>query len=456
MAVQPESSTEEIKLLRRCINDLVSVLALPAMWTGGSPSQIVGNLLDALMSMLSLDFIYARLRDSSKAGYTEMMRIDPTWMPNPGPQEIAVQLQPWLGLNPQELPTVATIVLRGRDIVLVPLQMGLRGELGLLTAGSRRSHFPQQTERLVLTVAANQAAIGLQEASLLSALDHRVADRTAELAAANEELKREVADRKEKEKQLHLNEEARRLAQEALNSARSELAQVARATALSALTAAIAHEVNQPLSGIVTNASTCVRMLDANPPNLEGARETAKRTIRDGNRASEVITRLRALFSKKNLSFQPFDLSEAAREVIALSLGDLQRNKVTVQTDLATELPSVLGDRIQVQQVILNLIRNGSDAMSTINDRPRELIVKTALGHSAGVCLSVKDSGVGFDSRTEEKLFEPFYSTKADGMGIGLSVSRSIMESHRGRLWAIRNEGPGATFLFSIPCGTNT
>ncbi len=456
MAVQPESSTEEIKLLRRCINDLVSVLALPAMWTGGSPSQIAGNLLDALMSMLSLDFTYTCLRDSSQAGYAEMMRVDPTWMPQPGLQEIAEQLQPWLGVDPQELPPVPSIVIRGRDIVLVPLQMGLRGELGLLIAGSRRSHFPQQTERLVLSVAANQAAIGLQEAGLLSALDHRVAERTAELAAANEELKREVAARKEKEKQLHLNEEARRLAQEALNNARSELAQVAHATALSALTAAIAHEVNQPLSGIVTNASTCVRMLDAHPPNLEGARETAKRTIRDGNRASEVITRLRALFSNKILAYQPFDLSEATREVIALSLGDLQRNKVMVQTDLAAELPSVLGDRIQVQQVILNLIRNGSDAMSAIEDRPRELIVKTALDHSVGVCLSVKDSGVGFDSQTEEKLFEPFYSTKADGMGIGLSVSRSIMESHRGRLWAIRNEGPGATFLFSIPCGTDT
>jgi C4-dicarboxylate-specific signal transduction histidine kinase len=456
MAVQPESSTEEIKLLRRCINDLVSVLALPAMWTGGPPSQIAGNLLDALMSMLSLDFIYVRLRDSSQAGYTDMMRVDPTWIPKPTPQEIGGQLQPWLGVKPQELPQLAKFVLGGRDMVLVPLLMGLRGELGLLIAGSRRSHFPQQTERLLLSVAANQAAIGLQEANLLSALDQRVAERTAELAAANEELKREVADRKAKEKKLQLNEEARRLAQEALNKARSELAQVARATSLTALTAAIAHEVNQPLSGIVTNASTCVRMLDTNPPNLEGARETAKRTIRDGNRASEVITRLRALFSKKTVSYEPFDLNEAAKEVIALSLGDLQRNGVIVQTDLATELPSVLGDRIQVQQVILNLIRNGSDAMSAVTDRPRELTVKTDLHQSGGVCISVKDSGVGFDSQTEQKLFEPFYTTKADGMGIGLSVSRSIMESHRGRLWAIRNEGPGATFLFSVPCATNT
>jgi PAS domain S-box-containing protein len=248
----------------------------------------------------------------------------------------------------------------------------------------------------------------------------------------------------------------RRLAEEALNETRSELAHMARVTTLTTLTASIAHEVNQPLSGIVTNASTCLRMLDANPPNLEGARETARRTIRDGNRASEVIARLRALFSKKNARFEMFDLNEAAKEVVALSISELQRNKVILQSELAADLPSVLGDRTQIQQVILNLLRNGWDAMITVDDRPKELLVKTECNDSDGVCLSVKDSGVGIDSEIEKKLFEAFYTTKGDGMGIGLSVSRSIVERHQGRLWAIRNEGPGATFLFSIPRITNT
>jgi PAS domain S-box-containing protein len=248
----------------------------------------------------------------------------------------------------------------------------------------------------------------------------------------------------------------RRLAEEALNETRSELARMARVTTLSTLTASIAHEVNQPLSGIVTNASTCLRMLDGNPPNVQGARETARRTIRDGNRASEVITRLRALFNKKNPTFELFDLNEAAKEVVALSVSELQRNRVILQSDLAADLPSVLGDRIQIQQVILNLIRNGSDAMSIVNDRPRDLLIKTECDEGGGVCLSVKDSGVGIDSEIERKLFEAFFTTKGDGMGIGLSVSRSVIESHQGRLWAIRNEGPGATFLFSIPLGTNT
>jgi PAS domain S-box-containing protein len=247
----------------------------------------------------------------------------------------------------------------------------------------------------------------------------------------------------------------RRLAEEALNETRSELAQMARVTILSTLTASIAHEVNQPLAGIVTNANTCLRMLDANPPNLPGARETARRTIRDGNRASEVITRLRALFSKTAATFELFDLNEAVKEVTALFVSELQRNRVILQADLAADLPQVLGDRIQIQQVILNLIKNGSDAMSIVNDRPRDLLIKTE-PHEGGVCLSVKDSGVGIDSEIEKKLFEAFFTTKGDGMGIGLSVSRSIIESHQGRLWAVRNEGPGATFLFAVPSSTNT
>ena len=589
MATGPESPVEEIRYLRRCINDLVSVLALPATWTGGAPSQIVGNSLDALVSMLSLDFIYARLRESTGAPFTELVRIGPSWESKRRPEEIREKLQPWLENDSENLPAIIRTFFGKRAMVLVPLQLGMLAEIGIIVAGSQRADFPQQTERLVLNIAANQVAVGLQESSLLSAqkqvaseLDQKVAERTRELATSNEELRKEIGERKKKEEELRLNEEALRLAHAqiarseerwrsvfensaigvalsdldgryiaanpvfqkmlgyteeelgqlkflditveedreanwklveellkgkrrqfqiekqyrrkngravwarntvsmvtgsegvpqfwmalsedvteqhearvALDKARSDLAHVARVSTLSALTASIAHEVNQPLSGVVTNASTCLRMLDADPPNLEGARETTRRTIRDGNRASEVITRLRALFSKKSAAFESFDLNEAAREVIALSESELQRNGVIPRLDLAAGLPSVLGDRIQIQQVILNLIRNGSDAMSMVADGPRELQIKTERNES-GVRLSVTDSGVGIGPEIESKLFEPFYTTKSDGMGIGLSVSRSIMESHQGRLWAIRNEGPGATFLFSIPCSTNT
>jgi len=245
---------------------------------------------------------------------------------------------------------------------------------------------------------------------------------------------------------------AHRLAEEARDKARSELTHVARVTSLGTLTASIAHELNQPLSGIVTNASTCMRMLAADPPNVEGARQTARRTIRDGNRASEMITRLRALFSKKSATTQSIDLNEATREVIALSLSEFQKNRVILRPELAPGLPLVTGDRVQLQQVILNLLRNASDAMSTVDDRPRDLLIRTEPDDDHQVRLSVSDVGIGFEPQAADRLFEAFYTTKNEGMGIGLSVSRSIIEHHHGRLWATPNNGPGVTFSFSIPC----
>jgi C4-dicarboxylate-specific signal transduction histidine kinase len=244
---------------------------------------------------------------------------------------------------------------------------------------------------------------------------------------------------------------ARWLADEALDKARSELAHVARVMSLGALTASIAHEVNQPLSGIITNASTCVKMLDADPPNVDGARETAKRTIRDGRRAADVITRLRALFSKKEPATELVDLNEATREVIALSLSELERNRIITRTELADQLHMVTGDRVQLQNVIINLLRNGSDAMSSVDDRPRELLFTTAIEEGDHVRLSVKDVGMGFELQSLDRLFQTFYTTKDVGMGIGLYVSRSIVENHGGRLWATPNDGPGVTFSFSIP-----
>jgi C4-dicarboxylate-specific signal transduction histidine kinase len=245
----------------------------------------------------------------------------------------------------------------------------------------------------------------------------------------------------------------RQISEEALAKARSEFAHVARVTSLAMLTASIAHEVNQPLSGIVTNASTCLRMLTLDPPNVDGARETARRTIRDGNRASDVITRLRALFSKKDTIAERVDLNDATREVIALSLSELQRDRVILRCELAENLPLVTGDRVQLQQVILNLLRNGSDAMNTVHDCPRKLLIRTERDEGDRALLGVKDAGIGFDPQTADRLLETFYTTKNDGMGVGLSVSRSIIESHQGRLWATLNDGPGATFSFSIPRG---
>ena len=244
----------------------------------------------------------------------------------------------------------------------------------------------------------------------------------------------------------------RKRAEEQLTRARTELAHVARVTGLGVLAASIAHEVNQPLSGIVMNAGTCLRMLDSDPPNIGGARDTARRTIRDGNRASEVVTRLRALFKTKEVTAEWVNLNDAAQEVIALSLSELQSKRIIVLQEFAENLPSVKGDRIQLQQVIQNLLRNASDSMSGIDDRPRQLVIRTESEDAKNVQVIVQDTGIGIAPETAERLFDPFYTTKEDGTGIGLSVSRSIVEAHRGRIWATTNDGPGTSFIFSIPC----
>ena len=819
MDPQPENPVEEIWRLQRCINDLVSVLALPAIWSGRDSSQIVRTLPDALLGMLNLDFVYVRLKDPVSPSFVETARVAPSRNLTDQPHEIGAMLDTLLGPDAKKWASLAQLRLDDEDLVVAPMQMGSEGDAGVLVAGSRRADFPGQTDRLLLSVAANQVAIAQQGARLLheqrritTELDQRVALRTAQLSAANEELKKEVAertraetalraseqnlkltvdtipalvwsarpdgtaeffnqhyldylglsaehaqdwgwtraihpddldrlagawqaiaasgqpgeaegrlrrfdgeyrwfllranplrdedgnivnwhgintdieDRKRAEEKTRLiihtaldaviamdaqgtittwnrqaestfgwsNEEAvgrnlsdmiipqrfreahkhglrhflasgegpilgrrievtalrrngaefpaelevmplrlgrnwifsaflrdigdsklaeqklreselnlRRMietipsmiwsatpdgtldyfnarfrdyaglaaddimgegwtkhihpddaeataqawaqcvktgepylvelrsfhaasgtyrwcvasalplldddgrilkwygtivdlhdwrrAQEELRGTQSALARVSRVMAMGQLTASIAHEISQPLSGIITNASTCLRMLNGDPPNVDGARETAKRTIRDGNRASEVITRLRALFEKKDAATEPVDLNESTREVIALTSNDLHRNRVVLRTELAEDIPSIPGDRVQLQQVILNLLLNASDAMNGIDDRPRQLLVRTERDGEDHVRVTVQDAGVGIDPRDMGRLFDPFYTTKSGGMGIGLSVSRSIIESHRGRLWAVPNDGPGTSFLFSVP-----
>jgi signal transduction histidine kinase len=575
MQAQAEDPVQEIKRLQRCINDLVSLLALPAVWSGNEPSYIVDILLDALLRMLRLDFIYARLEGSVGTAPVEFIRLGDSCRVSMESRESQLMLGHWVGGGTQESLPPTRIGFGDVDISILPLPLGIHGDIGVIIVGSERVHFPAQTESLLLSVAANQASFALQEARLLSEqrrvsseLDQRVAQRTMELANTNEELRKEIGERKKVEDRLRESEASlaqaqylsrtgsfswkvandeiawseqlyrifnfepgtpvtierinsrvhpddlvpmiervarartsggvfeyehrllmpdghvkyliaiaqgkpnaegeleymgavqditqRRLSEEALANARSELANVARATSLGVLTASIAHEVNQPLSGIVTNASTCLRMLDANPPNLDGARETARRTIRDGHRASDVVTRLRTLYSRKEPALERMDLNEAAREVTALSSTEIQKNGLTLRQEFADDLPPALGDRVQLQQVILNLLRNAADAMNTVEDRPRELLIRTERDKGDQIRLSVRDSGVGFTAQVAGKIFEAFYTTKADGMGIGLSVSRSIIEAHRGRIWATPNDGPGSTFCFAIPCALET
>jgi len=682
MHQQHTDPVAEVKRMQRCMNDLVGVLALPAVWSVSEPSRILDTFLDALMEMLDLDFLYAHVQADSREAPVDALRTAPRFEICQSRDEIMLALKQGFEEVPHTWHERVCRHLGGQEISVFPIRMGIEGELGLIIAGSQRLGFPEQPESLVLHVAANQLAIGLQHALRLyeqkrvaSELDLRVAERTKELAETNKKLQLQVGllqrlpvvawtlqpdgtpdfvnqvwleysgqtfafvcsypeawmtavhpddreaasrifwegvragrpfaietrfraqdgtyrwhlnravvirdaegkvlkfvgtstdidDRKRAEDELrrsearyrvvvetasdavvsidasgtiilanpamkrifrhapeeligkpltvlmpeamrklheagskrylengtkHLNWQGtevtalradgeefpaeisfgemtsgeqkiltgfirdiseKKSAEEELRKTQAELSRMMRVMTIGQLTASIAHEVSQPLSGIIMNASTCLRMLKSDPPNIDGAQETALRTIRDGNRASEVITRLRTLFSKRQIDVEPLDLNEAAREVISLLSGELQRNKVILKQELYDNLPTVNGDRIQLQQVILNLLRNASDAMSSIEDRPRQMVLRTER-EGEHVRLSVQDSGVGFTREVADQMFESFYTTKSDGMGVGLSVSRSIIEANHGRLWATANDGPGATFAFSIPC----
>ena len=235
-----------------------------------------------------------------------------------------------------------------------------------------------------------------------------------------------------------------------LRRAQEDLARVSRVVAMGELAAAIAHEVNQPLGAVVTNASASLRWLAGQPPNLGEAREAIDRTIRDANRASEVIVRIRALFQKVPPQMEQLDVNVVIREVLTLSGNELLRSGVAIQTNLAPDVPNVLGDRVQLQEVLLNLILNGIDAMRMITHRPRELRIKSAI-HPDGVLIQVHDSGDGVNPEQANHIFEPFFTTKHQGIGIGLSVGRSIIEAHGGRLWFTPGPSHGVVFQFTVP-----
>lgn len=237
----------------------------------------------------------------------------------------------------------------------------------------------------------------------------------------------------------------------ALQDARAELAHVNRVATLGELTASIAHEVNQPIAGAVTNADAALRWLTAQPPNVDEARQALEGIVEDGKRTSEIIGRIRAFVQKVPLRREQLDINEVILEVIALTRSEMQRNGISLHTQLSSGLPLVPGDRIQVQQVILNLILNAIDAMNGVGTRPRELRIGTGTEDLNGVLVTVHDVGTGLDPESLDRLFQAFYTTKPGGMGMGLSICRSIIEAHGGRVWATPNAGHGATFRFSLP-----
>ena len=268
-------------------------------------------------------------------------------------------------------------------------------------------------------------------------LQLRVEERTAELQQTNRRLLAEMAERKR--------------AEEAYYEAQAELARVTRLSAMGALAASISHEVNQPLAAVVTNADACMMWLSSDPPNLEEARAAVDSIAQQGTRASEVVRHIRAMFTKATPERTMVQVNDLIREMGTLLEGAAVRNQVTLHTELGADLPATVGDRVQLQQVIVNLILNGIEAMSDVTGRPRLLLIRSTMQNPDEVLVAVRDSGVGIALKDEKRIFDAFFTTKAQGMGMGLSISHSIIEAHGGRLWASANSDYGATLQFTLP-----
>jgi PAS domain S-box-containing protein len=553
----------EVKRLKACINDLMVVVAHPAIWSGGEPSQIICTLGDVLLSMLSLDLVYVRLKDGVGKAPIGMVRIPQSRKLKVRPQEIGDVFTSWLGDDPHKWPPLVRNRIGELDISIIPLRLGMHGEMGVIVAGSQRVGFPEETERLLLSVAANQATIGLQGARLLGQqkriadeLDQRVEQRTAELAAANEELKMEIAERRrlvdaniigtfiwkaadprveandivvieandaflcmvgydrgdlaagrlsgsiltppewyERDAQTVLEVKTmgtvqpfekeylrkdgsrvpvlvgiaafdeqldqgvafvvdlteRKRAEAEAGEAQMELAHANRVAAIGQLSASIGHEIHQPLSGIITNAETGLLWLKTEPPNVQEAVGAFSRVVRDGKRASEIVNRIRALVKKAPPRKDKLHINEAIHEVLGLTRSEAAKNGVLVQTQLGEKLPPIQGDRVQLQQVILNLVMNAVEAIGSGNAGPREILIETARTESDDILVSVRDTGPGLNRANIERMFDAFYTTKADGLGLGLSICRSIIEAHGGKLWATPGTPRGAVFRFVLP-----
>ena len=248
-------------------------------------------------------------------------------------------------------------------------------------------------------------------------------------------------------------EQSRNRAEMALRQAESDLARVSRVTTMGELTASLAHEVNQPIAAAVTDANTCLRWLNREQPDVEEAREAAARVVKDATRAAEIISRVRLLFKKGAAQRELVDINEIIQEMVALMRSEIGRNSISVRTELAEDIPQIMGDRVQLQQVLMNLMINGIDAMKEVNGA-RRLDIKSQRAENNELTVSVADTGVGLPPQHADQIFNAFFTTKLHGTGMGLRISRSIAESHGGRLWAANNSSRGATFYITLPFKT--
>jgi two-component system sensor kinase FixL len=319
-----------------------------------------------------------------------------------------------------------------------------RGQaVGKLCHELLRTSFPAPLE----AITAELLAAGRWEGELT----HTKRDGTQVIVASRWSLQRDRRRRPVAIMETNTDFTERRHAQERLHQAQEELAHVTRVTTLGELTASIAHEVNQPLAAILTNGQACLRWLGRDAPHLDEARSAVKRIIGDAERASEVIRRIRALSKKTDPQRARLNLNDVIDEVVLLVRREVLSHRVSLQVDLARDLPPVLADRVQLQQVIINLMINAIQAMAPVTDRPRALLIRSHAHEGDQVLVRMQDSGIGIAPENESRLFDTFFTTKPDGVGMGLSICRSIIEAHGGEVWVSRNTGPGTTFQFTLP-----
>ena len=416
--------------LRAALRDLVALSTIPAGWIGIAPRTIAAGLADILAGSLGFDFAFVRLLDPA-GGVT----IDVT--SGCATREFLDWLQAQFStfdgsLRGQIIPNVIGFDEELKSLRGVIIPIGFNANAGLVAIGCERNNFPTETDRMLLTVAVNHAATAFGSANLI----HERRRAEEEVRKARDELEMKVLERTAE-----------------LQRTMTELAHMNRLATAGVLLASIAHEINQPLTGIVVQAGAARQWLASREPSIEKARDTLDQIESDGLRAGEIITSLRGLFKKETQARTTIDINKLIFTVLAIVRHELLRHGVELRTELDESVPSLEGDRVQLQQVVLNLVMNAIEAMQM--ETQRILSIRSCVSKTNFVHVLVEDTGTGIDAPTHDHIFDPMFTTKERGMGIGLSICHSIVQSHNGRIWVTRGIDKGSIFQFELPTSVN-
>jgi len=416
--------------LRAALRDLVALSTLPAGWIGIEPRTIAAGLADILAGSLDFDFAFVRFLDAGGGATIDVTSGYAT-------TEFLDWLQAQLSTLDESLRERITASVVGLDDgpkslrgVVIPI--GFHAHAGLVAVGCERSDFPTQTDRMLLTVAANHAATAIRGANLIN--ERRRAEE--EVRQARDQLEMKVLERTAE-----------------LQRSMAELAHMSRVATAGVLSGSIAHEINQPLSAIVTDASAARSWLARTEPDITEACAALDSIEIAGRRAGEIVASLRALFKKETQARLPTDINKLICTVLAIARSEVQKHRVELCIQLDESLPDLRGDRVQLQQVVLNLVVNAIEAMQSVE--PRILSIRSCGDRPNFVRVSIEDTGTGIDPSKMDQIFKPMFTTKERGLGIGLSICRSIIESHNGRIWVARGSARGSLFQFELPTDTD-